>query len=170
MKTRHHRLHYGSVLGSLECWLLIRSLKTLHLRVRRQAKNALKLARYLKKHKMVDKVSNPGLISSPDHALWKKMVDQSHKFGAPCFTFLLKSLKEDVHISYLQKFPVKFKLLKNATSLGGVASSLDWRKRWDGSRSSFEYRISCGVEDIDDLIKDFVQALDKYEDDMKEKE
>lgn len=133
---------------------MLRSLKTLNLRVRRQAKSARIISERLAKHADVEVLQ--GAISHP--ALWKELTasggnaDGCKKLASPCFSIILR--RGDA-----KQFLKRLVLFEPATSLGGVSSSADWRKRWDPSQDERLVRLSVGVEDPEDLISDILQAL-----------
>lgn len=165
MRIMSERMHAGSVLGSLESFLLLRSLRTLTLRVKRQSKNAFLVAQFLQRHPMIDSISN-GAMDQPK--LWKTFVAESSvletkpaKLACPCFTFRCKDAEEAVAL------PAHLRLISNCTSLGGVSTSIDHRHRWDPKRDPRDYRISIGVEDAKDIIEDLEQAFAKIAEQKK---
>jgi len=142
----------GNVPGNLEVWLLLRSLRTYTLRVKQQCETAYQLAQWLaspENNHVIYKVWYPGLPSHPGHEIAKK---QMNSFGA----MLSIELKDPIQA---QKLPQKFKLFKDATSLGGVESLVDWRYRWDQAVSNRLIRVSIGLEALEDLKADFTQAF-----------
>jgi len=149
-QLHRERTLLGSVLGNLECWLLLRSLRTLKLRVKRQCKTAIKIALWLEKNEKVTKVWHPIVASHPDHELCKKQM----KAPPACFSFELKSPEQ------ASVLPKRLKMFTNATSLGGVESLIDYRFAYDKSVSSCLLRISIGLESAKDLIADLEQGLD----------
>jgi cystathionine beta-lyase len=152
----------GATLGPMDSFLVLRGIKTLHLRVERHCDNGEKVAVFLANHPKIKTVYYPGLESHPQHALAKK---QMNGFGGMVsFTFATGS-KADA-ISFLEKLQV-FTL---AESLGGVESlanhpalmthaSIPEDVRKQGGISDDLVRLSVGVEDIDDLLADLTQAL-----------
>ncbi len=158
MKMRHLRHNLGNVPGNLECFLLIRSFKTLVLRVLQQAKSARKICDYLGKHPRITAVLN-GAISDPK--LWQQLLESGggtgssskkwKKYASPCFSIVIEGDAKE--------FLSKLVLFEPATSLGGVCSSADWRHRWNPGENEKLIRLSVGVEDPDDLINDLKQAL-----------
>ncbi len=154
----------GAILSPHDSWLVIRGVETLHLRVREHCRNAQKLAEYLEQHPAVDKVYYPGLRSHPNHHIATKQ--QSGFGGIVSFT-----LKNDTE-SAARQVVCSTKLFKLAESLGGVKSllchpaqmthkSIPVEKRHASGVADSLIRLSVGLEDVDDLIKDIEQALDK---------
>ena len=144
----------GAVPSPFDCWLIARGIQTLHLRVSKQAENALNLAKYLESHPKIERVLYPGLESHPQHLLAIKQ--QKNGFGA-MFSVLIKGSKDEAF-----KISTKLHLFTSATSLGGVESLVEHRKSVEGKESSTPdnlLRISVGIEHIDDLIADWEQAL-----------
>jgi cystathionine gamma-synthase len=128
-------------------WLLLRGLETLELRVRRQSETALELARRLDSHQRVERVRYPGL-GDPRAERW-----MDGAFGG-LLSFdvadgdAARAVETSTHV------------IKNATSLGGVASTMESRHRWEGDRVPRGLlRLSVGLEDIEALWTDLGQAL-----------
>lgn len=145
----------GAVPSPFDCFLLIRSIKTLSYRMRGHCENAEKLASYLEKHNGVEAVFYPGLPSHPQHAIAKK---QMKSFGG-----MLSVLIEGGEDS-ARRVVNNMQLFAQATSLGGVESLIEHRFSVEGPTSTTPknlLRVSVGLEHIDDLIADFAQALDK---------
>jgi cystathionine beta-lyase len=152
----------GGTLGPMDSYLVLRGIKTLHLRVQRHCENGEKVAAYLNNHPKVERVYYPGLPSHPYHEIAKK---QMSGFGG-MVTFTFKSGKKEEAISFLEKV----KVFTLAESLGGVESlanhpalmthaSIPEEKRKEIGITDDLVRLSVGVEDIDDLIADIEQAL-----------
>lgn len=151
----------GAVPGPMDCFLLLRSTKTIHVRVDRHCQNAGKLAEHLVEHPKFPRVVYPGLDSHPQHAVAKK---QMCGFGG------MITAEMDGGIDDARRFLERLKIFTIAESLGGVESLIespaimthasvpaDQRARLgitDGL-----VRFSVGIEDIDDLIGDIEQAL-----------
>jgi cystathionine gamma-synthase len=136
----------GSIASPDPAWLLLRSLKTLELRVRRQSATALELARRLTEHRAVARVRYPGLGPDP---LAARYMDGG--YGG--------LLSFDVH-GDARRVETATRLITNATSLGGVDSVLEARHRWEGDRVPPELiRLSVGLEDVEALWADLEQAL-----------
>jgi cystathionine beta-lyase/cystathionine gamma-synthase len=137
----------GIVAAPDPAWLLLRGLKTLSLRVERQSATALELARRLSEHPAVRCVRYPGL----GDAIAARYV---RAFG-PLLSFDVDDADRAVSLERA------LKLIENATSLGGVGSTLEARARWEGDRvPPGLLRLSVGLEDADDLWNDLTQALD----------
>jgi len=141
----------GGLLGSMESFLLLRSLRTLSLRMQRHSTSAVKIAKWLDSQSMVRKVWHPSLSHHPSFELCVRQL----KMPPATFAFELQSQEQ------AQKLPQMTLLFTDATSLGGAESLLDWRYKWDKSLSPMLLRISVGLEDPDDLINDLKQAFDK---------
>jgi cystathionine beta-lyase/cystathionine gamma-synthase len=137
----------GIVAAPDPAWLLLRGMKTLALRVERQSGTALELARRLGGHPAVQRVRYPGL----GDAVAARYVSA---FG-PLLSF------DVADADRAERVERTLKLIENATSLGGVASTLEARARWEGDRiPAGLLRLSVGLEDVDDLWADLAQALD----------
>lgn len=154
----------GNILGPFDSWLLIRGIETLHLRVKQHSRNAQDVAEYLQQHPLVDKVFYPGLKSHPNHDLAKR---QSKGFGG-IVSFTLKTDTEEA----ANAFVTSTHLFKLAESLGGIKSllahpaqmthkSIPTEKRRAAGVSDSLIRLSVGLEDVEDLIADLEQALNK---------
>jgi cystathionine gamma-synthase len=136
----------GIVAGPDAAWLMLRGLKTLAVRAERQSATALEIARRLAQHPAVARVRYPGL----DDPVAARYVTA---FG-PLLSFDVDGAERAAQVeSALQ-------LIENATSLGGVASTLEARARWEGDRVPPELlRLSVGLEHVEDLWADLTQAL-----------
>jgi cystathionine gamma-synthase len=143
----------GAVPSPFDCFLLLRSIKTLAYRVKGHCENAMKLAQYLEAHPKVDTVYYPGLHSHPQHDIAKK---QMKDFGG----MLSVLVKGDA--ANARKVVNTVKIFAQATSLGGVESLVEHRASVEGPDTKTPQnliRVSVGLEHIDDLIADFEQAL-----------
>ncbi|MBC8032637.1 MAG: aminotransferase class I/II-fold pyridoxal phosphate-dependent enzyme [Chitinophagaceae bacterium] len=143
----------GAVATPFDCFLTIRSIKTLSYRIKGHCYNAGQLTHYLSHHPKVEAVLYPGLSSHPQHALARK---QMKDFGG-MFAFLLKDGEATA-----RSVVNKTKLFIQATSLGGVESLIEHRASVEGPDTKTPahlVRISVGLEHIDDLIEDLEQAL-----------
>ena len=152
----------GAVTGPMDSFLVLRGIKTLHLRVQRHCENGAVIARWLTQQSVVDKVYWPGLESHPNHEIAKKQMDD---FGG-MISFSLKGNKlEDAH-----RIVSRVKLFALAESLGGVESlighpatmthaSIPKVEREKSGVVDSLIRLSVGVEDVDDLIADLNQAI-----------
>lgn len=142
----------GNTPGNLETWLLLRSLRTLRLRVEAQSKNAAALAEALLKHPQVTAVHHPSLPGHPQYAL-----AQEQMVGGTGGVFAIELANAEL----AQALPAALKLFRNATSLGGVESLIEWRHQYDAEVSPCLLRISVGLEDVLDLVEDFESAIQK---------
>ncbi len=137
----------GIVAAPDPAWLLLRGLKTLALRVERQSASALEMARRLTDHTEVRCVRYPGL----GDAVAARYV---RAFG-PILTFDVADADRAVRVER------SLRLIGNATSLGGAASTLEARARWEGDRvPPGLLRLSVGLEDVEDIWADLAQALE----------
>ncbi|GAM98236.1 cystathionine gamma-lyase [alpha proteobacterium U9-1i] len=144
----------GATLGAFEAWLLLRGMRTLHLRVAQASRTALDLAKRLEAHPAISRVTYPGLESHPQHAIAKRQMTGG--FGG-MMSFELKG-GEAAALGVI----AKRKLIKVATSLGGVESKLEHRRSIEGPASDVPpglLRFSVGCEHADDLWADLAQAL-----------
>lgn len=152
----------GAVPGPMDCFLLVRGTKTLHLRMDRHCENAGRVAEYLEAHPAVGRVYYPGLKSHPGHEIAAR---QMSGFGG-MVSFLLK----DTSMAPALKVLSGTKLFLLAESLGGVESlinhpatmthgSIPREERIAAGLQDSLMRLSVGVEDADDLLADLEQAL-----------
>jgi cystathionine gamma-lyase len=152
----------GAVPGPMDCFLVLRGIKTLHLRVERACKNAKKVAKFLQHHPKVNQVYYPGLKDHPHHDLAKA---QMRDFGAMVSFDLQNDAFENA-----KKVLSGTQLFLLAESLGGVESlighpatmthaSIPREERLKVGLTDSLIRLSLGVEDVDDLIEDLEQAL-----------
>lgn len=144
----------GAVLGSFEAWLLLRGMRTLSLRVRQASANALGLAEQLQRHPNVAQVLYPGLDSHPQHALAQRQMRGG--FGG------MLSIRVKGGEAAAIACAARVKLWKRATSLGGVESLIEHRASVEGAGSPVPtdlLRLSTGIEDVEELHADLVQAL-----------
>jgi len=146
----------GAVMGPFEAWLLLRGLRTLDLRVRRQCETALALAERLAAHPAVEAVLYPGLASHPQHAVARAQMQGG--FGG-----MLSVVVKGGEGAAL-RMATATRLFKPATSLGGVESLIEHRKTVEGAASDVPpglLRLSVGIEDPDDLWRDLARALER---------
>ena len=135
----------GPIAAPDTAWLVLRGLKTLEVRVRRQSESALELARRLVEHPRVERVRYPGLGD-----------DRAARYMSGGFGGLMSF---DV-TGDARTVETSTRLIENATSLGGVDSVLETRYRWEGDRVPENLiRLSVGLEDVDALWADLEQAL-----------
>jgi cystathionine beta-lyase len=152
----------GAVPGPHDCWLVLRGIKTLHVRMQRHCENGEAVARYLKAHPKVGKVLWTGFEEHPNHDVARK---QMRGFGG-MISFTLKNDSIDEAIAVLSKT----KLFALAESLGGVESlighpatmthaSIPHEERVKNGLVDSLIRLSVGIEAIEDLIADLEQAI-----------
>jgi cystathionine gamma-synthase len=154
-KLKEIRTFHGKVLGPMEAWLLLRGMRTLHLRVRQASENAMAIARRFAVHPKVTQVLYPGLESAPGHAIAARQM--SGGFGGMLSMRFTDG--EDAAIAVANRV----KVFKRATSLGGVESLVEHRASIEGKGTPVPFdllRFSVGVEHVDDLIADLEQAID----------
>lgn len=152
----------GATPGPMDCYLALRGLKTLHLRMKAHVENAQKIAHFLQGHSKVARVFYPGLDQHPGHAIAAK---QMKGFGG-MLSFELLNSSEDAARTFLSKT----KLFVLAESLGGVESlashpasmthaSIPREVRLANGITDGLIRLSVGIEDVEDLIEDLDSAL-----------
>lgn len=152
----------GGVPGPMDCWLVLRGIKTLPVRMEKHCSNAQKIAEFLSGHKKIQKVIYPGLVSHPQHQLARK---QMKGFGG-MVSFLLKG-----GLGSCQRFLKNVSIFAAAEGLGGVESMVEHpasmthvsvpkeeRERMGITDSLI--RVSVGIEDVEDLITDLFNALE----------
>lgn len=160
-KIKYIQNAVGSVPSPFDCYLLIRSIKTLAVRMDRHNSNALELAKYLSKHKKINNVFYPGLETDQNH---ETAIKQMNGFGG----IVSIDLKGDLNSA--KKFLENIEIFTLAESLGGVESliehpaimthaSIDAKIRSELGISDTLIRLSVGIEDIDDLKKALDDAL-----------
>lgn len=152
----------GATPGPMDSFLVLRGIKTLHLRMERHCFNGRKVAEYLATHPKIEKVYWPGFPSHPNHAIAKK---QMRDFGG-----MISIVLKDKSIENTFKTAASFKVFSLAESLGGVESlinhpatmthaSIPKAEREKAGVVDNLLRLSVGVEDIEDLLQDLKQAL-----------
>jgi cystathionine beta-lyase len=152
----------GAVPGPHDCWLVLRGIKTLHVRMQRHCENGEAIAKYLRSNPKVGHVLWVGFEDHPNHAIAKK---QMRGFGG-MISFTLKSDSIDDAVAVLKAT----KLFSLAESLGGVESlighpatmthgSIPREERIKNGLSDSLIRLSVGIEDVNDLIEDLKQAI-----------
>ena len=152
----------GAVPGPQDCFLVLRGLKTLHIRLQRHCENAMRVATWLTEHPKVGKVYYPGLPTHPGHELAKR---QMRDFGG----MVSFELKGDVYEEAV-KLMESLHVFSLAESLGGVESlcthpasmthaSIPKEERAKAGLKDTLIRLSVGIEDIEDLIEDLKQAI-----------
>jgi cystathionine beta-lyase/cystathionine gamma-synthase len=152
----------GAVSAPMDCFLMLRGIKTLHVRMQRHCENGRKIAHFLRNHPKVEKVFWVGLEDHPNHEIAKK---QMRDFGG-MVSFILKG--DDLEEA--KRVMSSFKIFTLAESLGGVESlcthpatmthaSIPKEQREKAGLKDTLIRLSVGIEDADDLIEDLKQAI-----------
>ncbi|MFI5236286.1 MAG: trans-sulfuration enzyme family protein, partial [Gemmatimonadales bacterium] len=150
----------GGVPGPMDCWLALRGVKTLPLRMRRHDETGRRIAAWLATHKLVKKIYYPGLPSHPQHELAER---QMHGFGG-----MISIDFGDVALA--RRVAERTRIFRLAESLGGVESlighpasmthaSVPAAMREKMGLTDSLIRLSCGIEDADDLMADLEQAF-----------
>lgn len=167
-QLRNDRLFLGSILGNMEGWLGVRSLRTLEIRIQRQSQNATKLVQWLNKTlhtstsnsdpKDSDVVSVQTVLKQIFHASLQKdeeswLLKQMPNGFGPVFSIIVRDGDT------ARKLPSKLSYFQHATSLGGVETLIEWRRMSDVHVDSRLLRISVGLENWEDLRDDLVQAF-----------
>lgn len=172
---REERVFLGSVMGSLEGWLGIRSLRTLELRVKKQSENAGKLVDWFdgclngKGEAEEDEEAVKSVVERVQHASiqhesmgWLKK-QMPNGFG-PVFALWAKDE------GLARVLPSKLELFSHATSLGGVESLIEWRAMSDSTVDRRLLRVSVGLEGWEDLKSDFIRAFRRLKDQLKDQQ
>ena len=152
----------GALPGVEECWLLLRGMKTMEIRMKKSTKAALKIAEYMEKHPKVKKVYYPGLKSHEGYEINKKQCSS----GGAVLSFELENCEAVKKFFKNVKYPIV------AVSLGGVESILSYPVKMSHACVPEEERLKCGItsglvrlsvgiEDTEDLLEDIEQALSK---------
>ena len=159
----HDRMIIGSVMGSFEGWLGIRSLRTLELRVLRQSETATTLVSWLSSLASDKNSEDPiaSLIAGVQHASLQPEASEEGSWlrrqmpggWGPVFSLLM--VDEDA----ARRLPSKLRLFDHATSLGGVESLIEWRAMTDPKVDRRLLRVSVGVEGLEDLKDDLRQGI-----------
>ena len=153
----------GAVCGPMDAFLVLRGIKTLHLRMQRHCENAAKIAEFLESHPAVDKVYWPGLENHPNHKLAK---EQMRDFGG-----MMSFTTADDNYEAAKKIVSSVKIFSLAESLGGVESlcghpasmthaAIPKEEREKTGVKDSMIRLSVGIEDAEDLIADLKQAIE----------
>ncbi len=156
--------NFGGSLADQTTWLLERSMKTLNLRVQKQNHNAQQLAEYLEAQEWIDQVNYPGL---KDHPQYELAQSQMSGFGG------MLSFKLSAEVP-AQSFLKNLRLIKDVLSLGGVETTmlspsltshslLSDKERAEQGISSQLLRLSCGIENYEDLVLDIQQSINNIE-------
>jgi cystathionine beta-lyase/cystathionine gamma-synthase len=164
-KLFEERLYLGNVMGSMEGWLGVRSLRTLELRVERQSQTATKLVAWLDNALNAEEPDRDprvirDVLGKIEHASLQKddikdgwLLKQMPNGYGPVFSITMKEQ------SFARRLPSKLQLFHHATSLGGVESLIEWRTMTDSSVDTRLLRVSIGVEGFGDLRDDLLQAF-----------
>jgi cystathionine gamma-synthase len=147
----------GAILGPMDCWLVLRGVKTLAIRMQKHSENARRVAEYLAEHEAVESVLYPGLPGHPGHEIAARQMDD---FGG-MVSFLASSEDEAVELV------ARTRVFLLAESLGGVESLIEHPARMTHASTADApfavpknlIRLSVGIESADDLIEDLEQAL-----------
>lgn len=153
----------GAIPGPNDCFLVLRGIKTLHVRMQRHCDNGKRIAHFLKSHPLVAQVYWPGFEDHPNHDIAKK---QMKDYGG-MISFILKNDNQEAAFDVLKKF----KVFSLAESLGGVESlvghpasmthaSIPKEERLKSGLTDSLIRLSVGIEDIEDLIADLTHAIE----------
>ena len=148
------RVSLGSIIAPFEAWLLLRGLRTLHVRYAQASANALAVARHFEAHPRVEAVLYPGLPAHPGHKVARAQMRGG--FGG-MMSLLLRGGEAEA-----KRVASALKVFLPATSLGGVESLAEHRRSVEGPASIVPpnlLRLSIGIESADDLIADLEQAL-----------
>lgn len=143
----------GAVPSPFDCWLTLRGIRTLPLRIREQSRGAARLALYLAEHPRVSAVHYPGLAAHAGHAVAARQMEMP---GA-MLSFETRGTRDDA-----MAVAARTRLFAVATSLGGIESFIEHRASQEGPESTTPptlLRISVGIEHPDDLIADLSHAL-----------
>ena len=152
-RLEQSRRYGGAIAGPFEAWIALRGLRTFALRMQRSQENAMELATRLSKDSRISKVRYPGLATDSYHSLAKSFMKG---FGA-MISFDVNASVEQVNLMCDSS-----KIITNATSLGGVESIWERRRRWATESATVPenlIRFSVGIENVDDLWADIQQAL-----------
>jgi len=144
----------GSTASPFDCWLTLRGLRTLHLRVERQCQTAMELATFLSEHDFVEKVHYPGLKSHPQHGIASRQMNNGY---GGMISFEMKSEAMSMAVAGAVS------IIKRATSLGGTETLVEHRasiEPEDGRVSPDGLlRVSVGLENANDLKRDLGHAI-----------
>lgn len=153
-RIRKVRAQGGATLGSFEAWLLLRGMRTLHLRVGAASRSAQRIAEHFARDPLVAEVLYPGLPGAPGHAVAARQMQGG--FGG------MLSIRVRGGEAAAIAVAAKTELWKRATSLGAVESLIEHRASIEGAGTPAPadlLRLSVGIEDAGDLIRDLEQAL-----------
>jgi cystathionine gamma-synthase len=160
--ARARSVRTGTTLSPFDAWLALRGLRTLDVRMRRHSDNSLALARAMRKMAGVARVHHPLLESSPSFAVAQRLLPRG---AGGMMAFDLAGGRDAV-----QRMMSRFQLVTFAASLGGVETTISYpeitshrsltaQERAELGVTSGTVRVSVGIEDADDIVTDFAQAL-----------
>ena len=152
-RLEQSRRYGGAIAGPFEAWIALRGLRTFALRMQRSQENAMELAIRLSKDSRISKVRYPGLATDSYHSLAKSFMKG---FGA------MISFDVNASVEQIDLMCNSSKLITNATSLGGVESIWERRRRWATESATVPetlIRFSVGIENVEDLWADIQQSL-----------
>jgi cystathionine gamma-synthase len=153
VRLEQARRYGGAIAGPFEAWLALRGLRTFSLRMKKSQENAMDLAQRLVKDPAISRVRYPGLATDPYHERAKSFMKG---FGA-VISFEVEATVEQIDLMCNSS-----KLITNATSLGGVESLWERRRRWKTESETIPenlIRFSVGIENADDLWADIQSAM-----------
>jgi len=162
-RLHHFQNSVGSTPGPMDCFLVLRGTKTLHVRMDRHCDNAERIVAWLSEHEKIEKIHYPGLPDHPQHELAKT---QMRRFGGMVSVELAGGIEQG------KQFASRTRLFSLAESLGGVESLIDHpvsmthgsiprEERMKAGLNDGLIRLSVGIEDVDDLIADLDEALEQ---------
>jgi len=152
-RVREVQAAYGAVPSPFDCWLVLRGIRTLHLRMAAHSENASKVAIFLSQQPKVEAVHYPGLAGHPGHEMARK---QMAAFGGMISFQVMGGRNEAMAVAS------RVKIITRATSLGGTESLIEHRASVEGPDTQTPknlLRMSVGLENVEDLIDDLSQAL-----------
>jgi len=152
-RLEQSRRYGGAIAGPFEAWIALRGLRTFAIRMQRSQENAMELATRLSKDSRISKVRYPGLATDSYHSLAKSFMKG---FGA------MISFDVNASVEQIDLMCNSSKLITNATSLGGVESIWERRRRWATESATVPetlIRFSVGIENVEDLWADIQQSL-----------
>ena len=155
-RVRKLRAQLGGTLGSFEAWLLLRGMRTLHLRVRAASAAAQRIAEHFAQHALVAEVLYPGLPGFRGHDIARKQMQGG--YGG------MLSIRTRGGEAAAVATAAHVGLWQRATSLGGTESLIEHRASVEGAGTPVPpdlLRLSVGIEHVDDLIDDLEQALQR---------
>ena len=152
-RLEQSRRYGGAIAGPFEAWLALRGLRTFSIRMIRAQESAMELAQRLANHPQISRVRYPGLVTDPFHERAKSFMKG---FGA------IISFEVNATVAQVDQMCDASQLITNATSLGGVESLWERRRRWPSESKSIPenlIRLSVGIENVDDLWADIQSAI-----------